>query len=83
MPPRSNRRLKAVAADPDPDLTVHLIQTKETVGAYRFGEIDDKGEIAEIADSVIGNIYVRKSALKAADIVDKPTGLTVSIAVKT
>jgi hypothetical protein len=37
---------------------------KETKGAVRYQEIDDKGEIVEQAWAKIGTLYVRKSAFE-------------------
>jgi hypothetical protein len=37
---------------------------KETKGALRYQEVDEKGEIIEQAWSKIGTLYVRKSAFE-------------------
>jgi hypothetical protein len=37
---------------------------KETKGAVRYQEVDDKGEIVEQAWAKIGTLYVRKSAFE-------------------
>ncbi len=36
---------------------------KSTKGAHRYREVDDDGKEIQIVDSVIGVLYVRKSAL--------------------
>lgn len=75
---RSNRKIKAKNDD---EFVVDLVQTKETAGAYRFAEVDSSGELVEIADGIMGTIYLRKSALKAAGINENPSGLKVTIEV--
>jgi hypothetical protein len=37
---------------------------KETKGALRFQEVDDKGEVIEQAWAKIGSLYLRKSAFE-------------------
>lgn len=37
---------------------------KETKGALRYQEVDDKGEVVEQAWAKIGSLYLRKSALE-------------------
>ncbi len=37
---------------------------KETKGALRYQEVDEKGEVIEQAWSKIGTLYVRKSAFE-------------------
>jgi len=37
---------------------------KETKGALRYQEIDDKGEVIEQAWAKIGTLYLRKSAFE-------------------
>jgi hypothetical protein len=43
------------------DKTLHFIVEKETKGAVRYKEVDEKGEDAFAP--VIGTLYVRKAAM--------------------
>jgi hypothetical protein len=53
---------------------------KETPGAVRFKELDDKGEVIESADDgAIGSLYVRKAFLKRSGIKNVPDGCTITI----
>lgn len=49
------------------EVTVEMIQAKETPGAFQFREVDDDGDIIEDFKTVkIGSIYLRKDALDGA-----------------
>ena len=46
-------------------MEIRLKLEKETKGALRYQEIDDKGEVIEQAWAKIGTLYMRKSAICA------------------
>lgn len=43
--------------------TVTLVLERETKGAARYQEIDDQGSPRDIANAVIGTLYLRKSKM--------------------
>ena len=46
-----------------PVIEVRFKLEKETKGALRYQEVDEKGEVIEQAWAKIGTLYLRKSAL--------------------
>ena len=51
---------------------------KETKGALRYQEVDDKGEPIEQAWSKIGTFYIRKSAFEHGQAFPQTLRVTVS-----
>jgi hypothetical protein len=51
---------------------------KETKGALRYQEIDDKGEVIEQAWAKIGALYVRKSAFERGQAFPQTLRVTVT-----
>jgi hypothetical protein len=49
-----------------PVIEVRFKLEKETKGALRYQEVDEKGEVIEQAWAKIGTLYVRKSASSVA-----------------
>jgi hypothetical protein len=47
-----------------PTIEVRFKLEKETEGALRYQEVDDKGEVMEQAGAKIGTLYMRKSAFE-------------------
>jgi hypothetical protein len=47
-----------------PAMEIRFKLEKETKGALRYQEVDEKGEIIEQAWAKIGTLYVRKSAFE-------------------
>jgi hypothetical protein len=59
--------LRAASNEKDshmPVIEVRFKLEKETKGALRYQEVDEKGEIIEQAWAKIGTLYVRKSAFE-------------------
>jgi hypothetical protein len=50
---------------------------KETKGALRYQEVDDKGEVVEQAWAKIGTLYIRKSAFERG--AEFPRSLRVTV----
>jgi hypothetical protein len=50
---------------------------RETKGALRYAEIDDKGEVIEQAWAKVGTMYLRKSAFERGE--QYPAALAVRI----
>jgi hypothetical protein len=46
-------------------MTVRFQYERETKNALRFAEVDDKGDVVEMAWAKIGALYIRKSSLLA------------------
>jgi hypothetical protein len=44
-------------------IEVKLVLEKETPGAVRYAEVNDKGDVVKGEDSKITTLYIRKSAL--------------------
>ena len=53
---------------------------KETKGALRYQEVDDKGDIIEQAWAKIGTLYVRKSAFERGAAFPQTLRVTVETA---
>jgi hypothetical protein len=51
---------------------------KETKGALRYQEVDDKGEVIEQAWAKIGTLYIRKSASERGTAFPQTLRVTVS-----
>jgi hypothetical protein len=47
-----------------PTIEMRFKLEKETKGALRYQEVDEKGEVIERAWAKIGTLYVRKSAFE-------------------
>jgi hypothetical protein len=45
-------------------LEIRFKLEKETKGALRFQEVDDKGDVVEQPSAKVGSLYLRKSALE-------------------
>jgi hypothetical protein len=52
---------------------------KETKGAVRYQEVDDKGEVVEQTWAMIGTLYVRKSAFERGAAFPQLLRITVEI----
>jgi hypothetical protein len=54
------------------EIQVKFVQTRETKNAIVFSEIDEAGNVLEIADAIVGSFYLKKSAIdgKAPDAVE-------------
>lgn len=63
--PRAKTPAKAAAKTKNVggEFTVTMKCVKETPGAFQFAELDGRGRVLEIGDSMIGRLYVRKNAL--------------------
>lgn len=57
-------------------ITANFILERETKGAVRYQEIDDKGAPLEVTAAKIGTLYVRKTAFRA----DAPKRIKVTVA---
>jgi len=55
--------------------TVRLQLEKTTRGAIRYREVNTKGEPVDQAESVVGTLYLRKTALTG----EEPTAVSVTI----
>lgn len=48
-------------------ITVRFVHEKDTSGAVRYQEVNDKGEVVKQQDgAAVGQFYLRKSALKGS-----------------
>jgi hypothetical protein len=45
------------------ELTAKMVFERETKGAVRYQEVDSDGKALDILDSIIGTLYIRKTAL--------------------
>lgn len=57
-------------------IEVKMLLEKETKGALRYAEVDEKGAVAEFGSAKIGTLYVRKSAFDGAE---QPKAIVVSV----
>ena len=57
-------------------MVVKFAHEKDTAGAHRYTEVDNKGNILKAADGAkVGSLYIRKDAING----DAPDKLTVTI----
>lgn len=55
--------------------TIRMTLERETKGAVRYMEVGTTGQQLELADAVIGTLYIRKSAMQAI-----PSTIIVTVA---
>jgi hypothetical protein len=58
-------------------IEVRLMFEKETKGALRYQEIDEKGEVIEQAWAKIGTLYMRKSAFERGTKFPRQLSVTI------
>jgi len=63
-----------------PVIEVRFKLEKETKGALRYREVDEKGEVSEQAWAKIGTLYVRKSAFERGAAFPQTLRVTVETA---
>src|SRR4051812_37653038 len=56
--------------------TIRMALERETKGAIRYQETNARGDIATLEESLIGTLYIRKSALPPREV---PTTLDVTV----
>lgn len=56
-------------------LTCKMVLERETKGAVRYMEVGTSGQQLELADAVIGTLYIRKTVLQGA----VPKAITVTV----
>jgi len=59
------------------EISLTFVHGRETKNTHVFNEVDAKGNVLEVADAVVGAIYVKKSAIGDA----APESITVNITV--
>ena len=75
MPNIKNARPSSVAAASSTRVTMLL--DRETKGALRYQEVDSSGAALELVNSVIGTLYLRKSALPRGVV--RPVRISVEL----
>jgi hypothetical protein len=56
---------------------VSFAMERETKNAFRFAEVDAKGKFVEMADAVVGTIYMKKSTI--GDVAPKSIRATFEV----
>ena len=58
-------------------ISAQFVLERETKGALRYQEVDDKGQPIEVVAAKIGTLYIRKTAFEAGGDVPKRLKVTV------
>lgn len=60
--PSARKKPVLVESDPPPEeKTLKFVLEAETRGAFRYREINARGDILQIKDAIVGMLYLRKT----------------------